>query len=381
MTATSRPLNVLELRSVHGTGGGPEKTILLGAARADTARVNVIVCYVRDERDQVFGLDKWARSLGVNYIEVPERHSFDLSLPARLTALVREHDIDIVHAHEYKTDLLAWLLARRTGIVPLATAHGWTGQSARERFVYYPADKWLLGRLPRVIAVSSDIRRELIRFGARPERVTVILNGIEPDAFRRQPERAAVVRSALGVEPGEVLVGAVGRAERQKRFDLLLETLARVVPSVPRLRLAIVGDGSLLPALREQARSTGLHDRVIFTGHRTDIADLHNAFDVFVQSSEYEGTPNAVLEAMAMETPVIATDAGGTAELFADGREGLLVPCRDGAALANAIVRALSDPEQSRNRAIAARHRIETELSFDARTRRLEAIYAELAHA
>ncbi len=381
-TATvRRPINVLELRSVHGTGGGPEKTILLGAARADTARVNVIVCYIRDERDKVFGLDTWARSLGVNYIEVPERHSFDLSLLGRLTTIVRDHDIDIVHAHEYKTDLLAWLLARRTGVVALATAHGWTGQSARERFVYYPADKWVLGRFPRVIAVSSDIRRELIRFGATPERVTVILNGIDPDAFRRRPERAREVRSSLNVEPDTVLIGAVGRAERQKRFDQLLEAFARIAPSFPRLRLAIVGDGSLLPALREQTRLLELHERVIFTGHRTDIADLHNAFDVFVQSSEYEGTPNAVLEAMAMETPLVATDAGGTAELFVDGREGLLVPRQNVTALADAIVRAVSDPGQSRQRATAARHRIETDLSFETRTRRLEAIYGELIHA
>src|SRR5690606_14621506 len=200
--------NVLELRSVHGTGGGPEKTILLGAARADTTRLNVVVCYIRDVRDRVFGLDTWARSLGVNYVEVPERHSFDLSLLARLTDLVRRHAIDIVHAHEYKTDLLAWLLARRTGIIPLATAHGWTGQSARERFVYYPADKWILARLPRIIAVSSDIRREILRFGARPERVTVLLNGIDPAAFRRRPDRTPIVRAALGVEPADVLIGA-----------------------------------------------------------------------------------------------------------------------------------------------------------------------------
>lgn len=383
MTADSiaRPLNILELRSVHGTGGGPEKTILLGAARADTSRVNVIVCYVRDQRDQVFGLDQWARSLGVNYVEVRERHSFDFSLLARLIAVVRNYAIDIVHSHEYKTDLLAWLLAKRTGIVPLATAHGWTGQTTRERLVYYPADKILLGRLPRVIAVSTDIRRELLKFGARPERVTVILNGIDPSAFRRHPERAAVVRAALGLEPGDVVIGAVGRAEQQKRFDLLIEALGRVVQSVPTARLVIVGDGSRLPALRQQAREKGLDGRIVFTGHRTDVADLHNAFDVFVQSSEYEGTPNAVLEAMALETPVVATDAGGTAELFSNGGEGLLVPCRDVPALADAIIRSAKKPSRSREMAVAARQRIETELSFEARTRRLESVYHELVHA
>lgn len=378
---TGRRIRVLELRSVTGPGGGPEKTILLGAAQTDRDRYDVRVCYIRDARDQQFDLDTRARALGVDYVEVRERHSLDLAVLAPLAAIVRDGGFDIVHAHDYKTDAIALYLRRRTGVIPLATAHGWTGQSPRERRLYYPVDRWLLARFPRVIAVSSEIRTTLLAAGAKSDRVTVILNGIDPAAFRRQPDRAAGVRAALGVAPDEILVGAVGRVERQKRFDLLLEATARVASSVPRLRLAIVGDGSLLPALREQARALDLTDRVIFTGHRTDIVDLHSAFDLFVQASEYEGTPNAVLEAMALGTPLVATDAGGTAELFTDGREGLLVPRHDAAALAAAMIDALSHPDRTREMAAAARQRIETVLSFEARTRRLEAIYAELAHA
>lgn len=375
------PLNILELRSVHGTGGGPEKTILLGAARADVTRANVLVCYIRDARDTVFGIDKWAHDLGVNYVEVPERHSFDRSVLARLTTLVREHRIDIVHAHEYKTDLLAWLLARRTGITPMATAHGWTGQSLRERLLYYPVDKWILARLPKTIAVSSDIRNQLLKFGAKPDHVTVILNAIDPGAFVRRSERAADARASVGAAPDDVLLGAVGRAERQKRFDILLSAMPGVLQSHPRARLVIVGDGSLLGSLKRLAETLGVSARVTFAGHRTDVADLHNGFDLFVQSSEYEGTPNAVLEAMAMETPLVATDAGGTGELLVDDTNGLLVPCRDLAALTGAIIRALSDPSEARRRAASARRRIETELSFEVRTRRLEAIYHELGRA
>jgi glycosyltransferase involved in cell wall biosynthesis len=382
MTVTGpRRVNVLELRSVRGTGGGPEKTILLGAARADTSRVNVLVCYVRDVRDKVFGLGGWAHELGVNYVEVPEQHSLDLSVLRKLTSLVREHRIDIVHAHEYKTDLLAWLLARRTGIVAMATAHGWTGQSLRERLLYYPADKWILARLARTIAVSSDIRHQILKFGARPDKVTVILNAIDSQAFRRRPENAAAARATLGVDVDDVIIGAVGRTEQQKRFDLLLTAMRRILQTQPRARLVIVGDGSLLDSLKDQAARLQVASRVVFTGHRTDIADIHNAFDVFVQSSEYEGTPNAVLEAMAMETPVVATAAGGTSELFTPDVEGLLVPCRDVRALEDAILNALSDPVAAQHRATAARLRIETELSFEVRTRRLESIYTELANA
>ena len=127
------PVRVLELRSVRGTGGGPEKTLLLGAARTDPSRFAVTVCYLRDARDPQFSIDRMASSLSVDYVEIVERHSIDPWIWPALRRLVRERSVDIVHAHDYKTDLIALALARFAGVAPLATAHGWTGQSVRER--------------------------------------------------------------------------------------------------------------------------------------------------------------------------------------------------------------------------------------------------------
>lgn len=378
---SGRIIRVLELRSVRGTGGGPEKTILFGAAQADRARVHVLVCYIRDRRDTAFSLGERARALGVDYVEVTERHSLDPGIFSQLTRIIREHRIDLVHAHEYKTDLVAWLLAKRTGVVPLSTAHGWTGQSRRELAVYYPVDKWLLARYPRVVAVSTDIKEALIRSGARADRVTVILNAIDPEAFVRDVGRTPALREAIGLGPTDIALGAVGRVERQKRFDLLLDAVRPIMAARPNVRLVIAGDGSLLPDVKAHAVALGIADRCLFLGHRSDIADLHHTFDLFVQSSEYEGTPNAVLEAMAMETPAVVTDVGGTRELAFNGEHCLLVPSRNVPALQQAIESALADPGAARERAVAARGRVETELSFIRRTRKLEQIYAELVDA
>jgi glycosyltransferase involved in cell wall biosynthesis len=371
-------IHILELRSVRGTGGGPEKTILLGAARADRDRFDVTVCYCRDRRDQVFRLDERAARLGIRYVEAQESHSLDPRIWAQLREIVRRHRIDLVHAHEYKTDVLALLLARRTGIIPLATAHAWTGQSARERYLYSPLDKWVLRRFPRVIAVSTEIREELLRAGLRDERITVLLNAIDPQAFVRDPERRTAVRRALGYSPDDVVLGAVGRLERQKRFDLLLEAVAQLRGARPHLRLCIVGDGSLRRNLQAVATRLELGSRCAFLGHRDDVADLHQAFDLFVQSSEYEGTPNAVLEAMAMETPIVATDVGGTRELAADGIHAIIVPAHNVRALQQAIEDVVTHPDAAKGRAAAARRRVEEDLSFEARTRRLETIYSAL---
>jgi glycosyltransferase involved in cell wall biosynthesis len=373
------PLRILELRTVRGTGGGPEKTILLGTARTDASRYAITVCYIRDERDPVFQIDRRAGDLPVDYVEVRERTSFDLDIWPQLKSLVAARRIDIVHAHDYKTDLLAWLLARSTGIVPLATAHGWTGHSVRERLLYYPADRWVLARLPRVVAVSSEIRQTLIRAGAKPGNVTVVLNAIDPVMFKRSASEEPEARARFGLRPDEFVIGAVGRLEPQKDFPRLIDAFARIVPEMPRARLVIAGDGSLRAELQAQIERLGLQRTCRLLGHVDDVRMLHHAFDLYVQSSIYEGTPNAVLEAMALESPIVATDAGGTAELARHGQEGLIVPYSDTDALVHALMAATRDEAATRARVAAARRRVETDLSFETRMHRLEAIYDELA--
>lgn len=374
----NRPIRILELRSVFGTGGGPEKTILLGTARSDPARFAITVCYIRDERDTVFGIDQKAAGLPIDYVELRERHSLDVGIWRQLRQLVRERQIDIVHAHEYKTDLLAWLLGRFERVIPLSTAHGWTGHSSRETRFYYPLDKRLLARFPKVIAVSSEIRRELIRCGATPSNVVTVLNGIDHERFRRDPARRSVMRRSLALSDEMCVLGSVGRLEPQKRFDLLIEAAARVRDRVPQVTLLIAGAGSRLDELRGVVARLGASDWVRLLGHRDDVVDLHHAFDVYVQSSDYEGTPNSVLEAMALGTPVVATDVGGTAELIRDRIDGLIVPPGDLQALTGAIEDVATAPELAAAFARSARARTETTLSFGTRMASVEAIYVEL---
>lgn len=368
------PIRVLELRSVRGTGGGPEKTILLGTAKTDTRRFDVTVCYIRDLRDSVFQMHERARDLGTTYTEVIERHSFDPGILPQLTRLIRERRIDIVHAHDYKTDFIAWLLARRTSIVPMATVHGWIRNSWREQ-VYYAVDTRLLKRFPAVVAVSGPIRDTLLAHGAAPERVHRIPNGIDQNVFRRVRGRREAIRHLLGINAGEFVLGAIGRLEAEKRFDLLLAVAARLPTET---RVLIVGEGSCRAALEAQAQALGIAERVTMTGLRADVLDLLHAIDVFVQTSDTEGVPNAVLEAMATEVPVVATDVGGTSEVLTDDVHGLLVPRGDVLALTAAVERTRSDLVATSRRTRAARERVERELSFDARMARVEGIYLNL---
>jgi glycosyltransferase involved in cell wall biosynthesis len=377
----TRPIRILELRCADGGGGGPEKTILLGAARSDPARFAVTVCYLRSAWDEAIEIDRRAQDLGIDFVAISQRRRLDLPAWRRVRQLVRQRQIDIVHAHDYKTDLMALLLARMERIIPLSTAHGFTGHSRIERCLYYPADRRLLARFPLVIAVSSQLRATLIRAGARPERVRTVLNGIDHRRFRRDPTQVPELRQALGLSPGEIALGVVGRVEPQKRIDILLRSLALLLPSRPNLRLFVVGEGSLRRELQQLARELGVAHACRFLGHRGDLDRIYPALDVLVQSSDYEGTPNVVLEAMAFETPIVATDVGGTAELIHNDVHGSVVPPGDPNALARAIARTLDDKRATSARVAAARALVEQDLSFEARMRTVERVYEELMHA
>jgi len=228
-----------------------------------------------------------------------------------------------------------------------------------------------------VVAVSEPIRQTLIARGASPASIRRIPNGIDDRQFARNEAMRRATRQSLGIPDSTVVVGALGRLEPVKRFDVLLRAMAAVRVPAPTL-LVIAGDGSCRAALESQANALGLSDRTRFLGHRDDVQEIHQALDLYVQSSDSEGIPNAVLEAMAVETPVVATDVGGTNEIIDDGVHGLLVPAADPEALARAIRDTITDAGATAARVRAARRRIEQELSFAARNAALERIYEEL---
>jgi glycosyltransferase involved in cell wall biosynthesis len=370
-------IKVLELRSVAGTGGGPEKTILAGA-RHGAPDIDVIVCYLANQGDDVFPIGAQARALGLDYVELRERGAIDLSTWRALREVVRSRQIDIIHGHDYKTDLMAHWTARRAGIAALATAHGWTGHSWRERWIYYPAHRRLLARFAKTIAVSSEIKATIVRAGGTPSRIEVLLNGIDPARFRRDPGMRPPARAHYGLRELDVAIGAVGRLEPQKRFDLLIEAFAALARENPALHLLIAGEGSVRPALQAQIDRLGLASRARLVG-QADVIPFHHSLDLFAQSSDYEGTPNVVLEAMALEPPIVATSVGGTGELMADDVHGLLIQPGSAGVIEGALRRALADAGGAAARARAARARVETDLSFARRMERLNDIYRELA--
>jgi glycosyltransferase involved in cell wall biosynthesis len=207
----------------------------------------------------------------------------------------------------------------------------------------------------------------------------VVLNGVDPERFRRVPGRRAESRALFNLPDAAVVIGSAGRLEQEKNFGLLIRSFARLRKEVDQAVLVIAGDGSQKELLGQQIESLGLSGHVRLLGLIDNVATLHHGLDVYVQSSDAEGTANSVLEAMALETPLVATDVGGTTEVARHGREALIVAKGDEGGIVESILQVIRDPEGAALRARHGRIRVETELSFARRTQRIESMYDHVA--
>jgi glycosyltransferase involved in cell wall biosynthesis len=222
-----------------------------------------------------------------------------------------------------------------------------------------------------VVSVSRPLVRSLRRFGVARDRIHVIPNGWNG---RVPPSDPATARKALGAPPDRFVIGWVGRLIPVKGADVFLQALAQI--SDVSISASIVGDGVERGRLEQQSRSLGLElgRRVTFHGQVDDASRLFPAFDAFVLSSRSEGTPLVLPEAIAAGVPVIATAVGGVPDLV--GTDGaLLVPPEQPAALANAIRSTYANPDAARQRAAAARRRLETEFGPEQWLERYERVY------
>ncbi|RME06219.1 MAG: glycosyltransferase family 1 protein, partial [Anaerolineae bacterium] len=232
----------------------------------------------------------------------------------------------------------------------------------------------------RMVAVSSRVRQmALSDEGVRPERVDVILNGVDPPAPSASPaETRARLADELGIPPDVPLLLAVGRLVEQKGFRYLLAALPAVWRDFPRAHVLIAGEGHLRGELEAQVRSLELDSQVHFPGIRGDVPDLLAAADVFVLPSLWEGLPIALLEAMGAGRPVVATRVEGVEDVLENGVNGLLVPPGDSAALAEAITRLLADADLRGVLGRRARQRVEQDFTIEKMCRAYEQLFVDL---
>jgi glycosyltransferase involved in cell wall biosynthesis len=260
------------------------------------------------------------------------------------TRVLRAWAPDTVVSFVYQANVLGRCAGRLAGVPTIVSSvrNEFFGGRARETILRLTDPLATITTTNSQRAATSLIERGIVP----PDRLVVVPNGLDVDAFRRDRDARARLRAELGVVGERFLWLAIGRLEEQKDYSTLLRALAQL--DEPRPVVAIAGVGAARIALEALAARLGLGACVRFLGRRDDVPDLLAAADALVLSSAWEGSPNVVLEAMAAARPVVATDVGGVRELVEPGGTGLVVPARDPAALADAMQTMMSVPAANR---------------------------------
>jgi glycosyltransferase involved in cell wall biosynthesis len=359
-----------------GVGGTP-RHLLEVFAHLDR-RLWTPVLYLFNVRQPGQGYLPATRALGVDVIDGRVGSSIRghrmLAPVLRLRAELRRRNVAIVHSYLFQANLLGTLAARAAG-VPVAIVSKRSLDTYRtrwERAVCRVSN----GLADRVMVNARAVGRNVVAAeGCRPDRVTVVPNGIDVPRVDAAVQHR-VAPPLAGDRP--LVIGTIGRLAEKKGQNDLLEAAARVFEHKPTARLCLVGDGPLRASVEARASELGIRDRVDFAGTIPDGVRKLADFDVFVLPSHMEGMSNGLLEAHAAGLPVVATDVGGNAEVTLDGETGLVVPPRDPLALGDAILRMVKDPARARAMAAAGRERIAAEFTVQRMVSRLEQLYAGL---
>jgi glycosyltransferase involved in cell wall biosynthesis len=311
------------------------------------------------------------RAAGAAAERVPRpRPGVDPILVLRLARWLRRNAVDLVHTHNRMALTYGAPAARLAGLPAVHTKHGKNPRAGLRLRAARVAARYL----DAFVAVSPELG-ELARRRNEVEasRVLVIPNGIELGRFRPDPAARERVRAELSIAPDAWVVGTVGRIAVEKNQALLLRAMAPLLGSGSHL--VVVGDGPLLPSLSELARTLAVPGAVHLVGARRDVPEVLNALDVFALTSDTEGLPLVILEAMATGLPVVSTDVGGIPDVVDDGETGFLVHPGDERALRERLSALQADSGRTRALGENARSRAVSRFSAERMQRDYIALY------
>lgn len=368
-----------------GLLGGAEDMARQIAQRLDPDRFESTMCVTRWEpTPEGEATVAELEAAGTRFIGMDRTSRFDLRPWRQLISQMRELRIDLLHTHKIGSNLWGALIAPRVPVrVLVAHEHTWSWQGQPVRRII---DRQLIARRAAAfVAVSRFDQRNMTEVEKiPPEKTRFIPIGIPPP--RRTPGRGGELRAELGIGPEPPLVGAVGTLRPQKAYEVMIESALALRREFPDVRLVIIGGEesettSERNRLEQLVRDRGLEPTVTLLGFRPDVYDLIQEFDVATQSSDFEGSPQSVLEFMEAAKPVVATAVGGVPDQVRDGENGILVPPRDPAALAAGIATLLRDPARAAALGRAGREIRRREFSMEGMIASMESLYEELIEA
>lgn len=376
MKQRKAPLQVMQL-VLSLVIGGTEKLVYDMVRYADRRYVSPSVCCLNE-------LGEFGENLlesGYPIYALHRRPGIDWSLVRRISKILQQKKIDVIHAHHYTPyfyGIMAIWYCRmvRAAHVPkmVFTEHGihYPYRKKRKRLLVNP----LLCRLAdELVTIAQHTKSNLAKYENYPKKkMGIIYNGIDLSAFS-EPIHVIAKKASLEIAPESQIVGMVARLDPVKNHGMLLRAFQKVASRFPDSRLLIVGDGPMRSDLESLAKTLEISKQVHFLGSRQDIPELLKIMDIFVLSSFSEGMSITLLEAMAAGVPVVATDVGGNREVVAEGKNGFLVPNDDMEVLSQRLALLLRDQQVRSAMGKAGRQRAEAHFSLEHTVTRYTRLY------
>jgi glycosyltransferase involved in cell wall biosynthesis len=338
----------------------------------------LIVVFRRSASPSLFMEQAHQRRVAV--YPILETGRMDRTVIEGLRSMEREFKPDLVQSHAVKSHFLVRASGLHNRLPWVAFHHGYTWPDLRMR-LYNQFDRWSLPAARRVVTVSQPFRTELIERGVSPERIEVVHNAIDPQWGRLQstnPEQAGKLRESLGIRADKRVILIVGRLSREKDHESLLDVVWCLRSAARRragLHLLVVGDGPERARLERRIHALDMPEDVTLVGQVPSAEPYYGIADVAVLSSLSEGSPNALLEAMAAHVPIVATAVGGIPEMVSHRASAILVQPGDREGMTNAIAELLADPSLGRELADSAREIVLSRFTPELRAKRLLQIY------
>lgn len=348
---------------VHSLGtGGTEKLVCQLAESVKSFGDEAVICCL----DYVGPWGEEMKRRGIAVFNVGRKPGVDLGIIKKIKTIIREEKPDILHAHQYTPYFYSVLSAALSFPRPklIFTEHGrhYPDKVRPKRAVF---NQFANIFTDEIFGVSEFTKKSLVKYEKFPgKKIRVIYNGIKQEEFQGSIDIGQKKRS-LGLQPDARIIGTVGRLCAVKNFGMLIKAFAEVKKEIKDVKLLIAGDGEIKEELTALAEGLDLKDDVFFLGKRQDAPELMKIFDVFALSSDLEGAALVLLETMASGVPVVATAVGGTPELVADGKTGILTPRGDYIRFSEAIVSILQNKEMQENMGEAGRQRVAEKFTFN----------------
>jgi glycosyltransferase involved in cell wall biosynthesis len=355
--------------------GGAERVVVHIVTKLNRHRYEAVVVSLSGRLE--CDLDRLLEQAGVEVQYLGKPLGFDYRMYSRLHRALRDCRPDVVHTHiqVLRYALPSMLLLKQASLVH--TVHNLAEREIEPRARWIHRYAFNHGVVP--VAVAQEVALSLERlYGIN--RCRVISNGIPTDSYASPQTPRSEWRARGGFRDSDVLFVCVARFSPQKNHAVLLKAFAQGPASDPNAHLILAGDGVLREQLQEQAKNLGLVRQIHFLGLRTDIPDVLGAMDVFALSSDWEGNPLSVMEAMASGLPIVSTAVGGVPNLLEDGKEGFIVPPGDVEGLAKSMAFLLRTPQARQSLGMAAARRARKNFDVSTMVQAYEDLYENLVN-